>query len=241
MLKKHWAKTHLAVKIEFYNSLDSSDVQPVLLAVLLWWWGVLNVHCDDSYGDQVSWQWHLRKQPKMIKEGSEMLECGQATVGYCIAPNTCTHSVYLFKYFYVAHPHCPNAVYIRRVIGRVVGWRNWAIPRGNCPSATCPGRWWHRKVHKVHTVASQRQHQLCICNSKFKKRCFCLCESTQTCFRDGLEISLEDGSIPLSAEGEGDQHHIPRGRQLHDRRWAWNRQPTPPAAVACIVFRDISK
>lgn len=36
-------------------------------------------------------------------------------------PNTCTHSVYVHKHFYVAHPQCPYAVYIGRIIGRVVG------------------------------------------------------------------------------------------------------------------------
>lgn len=43
------------------------------------------------------------------------------------------------------------------------------------------------------------------------------CGNAQTCFGDSLEVRFEDGSIPLPAEGEGDQHHIPRGGELHDR------------------------
>lgn len=43
-------------------------------------------------------------------------------------------------------------------------------------------------------------------------------ENPPTCFWDGLEVRFEDGSISLSAEGEGDQHDVSRGRQLHDGR-----------------------
>lgn len=56
----------------------------------------------------------------------------------------------------------------------------------------------------------------------------CCFQCLQTCFGDGLEVRLEDGSLPLPAEGEGDQHHIPRGGELHDGGRTWNRQAAPP-------------
>lgn len=59
-------------------------------------------------------------------------------------------------------------------------------------------------------------------------------KSTQTCFWDCLEVRFEDCSIPLSTEGEGDQHHIPRGHQLHNGGRTRNRQPTPPETSECI-------
>ncbi len=68
-----------------------------------------------------------------------------------------------------------------------------------------------------------------------------VCASTQTCFRDGLEVSFEDCSVPLSAEGEGDQHHIPRGRQLHDRGRTQKRQPAPPETGKCIQHMYVHK
>lgn len=71
---------------------------------------------------------------------------------------------------------------------------------------------------------------------------FLVCESTPTCFWDGLEVCFEACTIPLSAEGKCDQHHIPRGCQLHDRRRAWDRQPTPPemgTLIKDMYFREI--
>ena len=59
----------------------------------------------------------------------------------------------------------------------------------------------------------------------------------QTCFWDGLEVSFEDCSIPLPAERERDQHHVPGGRQLHDRWRTRNRQPTPPETSKWIMER----
>ena len=56
----------------------------------------------------------------------------------------------------------------------------------------------------------------------------CVWGPAQTCFGDGLEVGLEDGPVPLSAEGEGDQHHVARGGQLHDRRRPGHGHPTPP-------------
>lgn len=68
-----------------------------------------------------------------------------------------------------------------------------------------------------------------------------VCEGTQTCFGDGLEVSFEDCSVPLPAEGEGDQHNIPRGRQLHDRGQTRNGQSTPPETGKCIQENNIYK
>lgn len=49
----------------------------------------------------------------------------------------------------MAHPQCPGAVYVRRVIWRVVGWGNGAVPGGNWASATCRNRQWHRQKHRI--------------------------------------------------------------------------------------------
>ena len=63
---------------------------------------------------------------------------------------TLLHSTFLFLFTLthmyantpdVTHPYCPGAVYVRRVIGRVVGGGNGAVPGGDWSSTTCRGRW----------------------------------------------------------------------------------------------------